>query len=82
MNHTPSPEVTAWGSSGLAYLTGLPGGPPDFSRARVLARAEQIAAVVGTWMGVPVDAATVLTGRAGLLGFTRGGLVSCGGRRR
>lgn len=79
MSHPPSPEVTDWGSSGLAYLTGLPGGPPDFSRARVLARAEQIAAVVEKRMGVPVDAATLLTGRAALLGFTRGGLVSCGG---
>ncbi len=61
-----------WGSSGLAYLTGLPAGPPDYSRANVLGRAEQIAA----------DAATLLTGRAGLLGLTRGGRVSAGGATR
>nr|WP_232065361.1 CoA transferase [Mycobacterium shinjukuense] len=61
-----------WGSSGLAYLTGLPGGPPDFSRANVLAHAERIAA----------DAATLLTGRAGLLGLTPGGRISASGRTR
>jgi hypothetical protein len=53
-------------------LTGLPGRPPDFSRANVLDRAEQLAA----------DAATFLTGRAGLLGLTRGGRVSAGGSTR
>jgi hypothetical protein len=61
-----------WGTSGLAYLTGLPDGPPDFSRANVLARAERIVA----------DAATLLTGRAGLLGLTRAGRVSAGGATR
>jgi CoA-transferase family III len=71
-----------WGSSGLAYLTGLPGGPPDFSRANVLARAEQVAAAVGNRTGVAIDAATVLTGRAALLGLTRGGRVSAGGGTR
>jgi hypothetical protein len=71
-----------WGSSGLAYLTGLPDGPPDFSRANVLARAEHVAAAVGTRMGVAVDAAALLTGRAALLGFTRGGPASCGGATR
>ncbi|OSC41976.1 CoA transferase [Mycobacterium decipiens] len=64
--------LAKWGSSGLAYLTGLPDGPPDFSRANVLGRAEEIAA----------DAATLLTGRAGLLGLTRGGRVSAGGASR
>jgi CoA-transferase family III len=71
-----------WGSSGLAYLTGLPDGPPDFSRARVLARAEQIASVVGHRADISVDPATLLTGRAALLGLTRGGSVSCGGATR
>ncbi|OOK68827.1 hypothetical protein BZL30_6829 [Mycobacterium kansasii] len=47
--------LARWGRSGLAYLTGLPGGPPDFSRANVLSRAETITA----------DAATLLTGRPG-----------------
>lgn len=61
-----------WGDSGLADLTGLPDGPPDFSRANVLSRAEQVAP----------DAATLLTGRAGLLGLTRGGRVSAGGATR
>ena len=61
-----------WGTSGLAYLTGMPDGPPDFSRANVLTRAERIAA----------DAATLLTGRAALLGLTRAGRVSAGGATR
>ena len=52
----------------MAYLTGRPDGPPDFSRANVLGRAERIA----------VDAAALLTGRAALLGLTRGGRVSAG----
>jgi CoA-transferase family III len=56
----------------MAYLTGLPDGPPDFSRANVLGRAEHIAA----------DAATLLTGRAALLGLRRGGRVSAGGATR
>jgi CoA transferase family III len=77
-----SSAVSKWGSSGLAYLTGLPYGRPDFSRADVLTRAEQVAAPVGTHLGVTVDAATLLTGRAGLLGLTRGGRISAGGGTR
>jgi CoA-transferase family III len=61
-----------WGSSGLAYLTGPPNGAPDFSRANVLRRAEAIAE----------DAATLLAGRAALLGLTRRGRVSAGGATR
>ena len=72
MSSVPSPWVSKWGSSGLASLTGLPDGPPDFSRANVLARAERIAA----------DAATLLGGRAALLGLRRGGRVSAGGATR
>lgn len=71
-----------WGSSGLAHLTGLPDGAPDFSRAYVLARAEQVAAAVRDHTGVAVEAATLLTGRAALLGLTRGGRVSAGGATR
>jgi CoA-transferase family III len=82
MSCAPSQWVKNWGSSGLAYLTGLPDGPPDFSRASVLARAEQVAAAVGNHTGVAIDAATLLTGRAGLLGLTRGGRVSAGGATR
>ncbi|VDM86840.1 Formyl-coenzyme A transferase [Mycobacterium basiliense] len=72
MSSVPSPWAPKWGSSGLAYLTGQPGGPPDFSRCNVLARAEAIAA----------DAATLLTGRAGLLGLARAGRTSPGGASR
>ena len=32
----------------MAFLTGLPDGPPDFSRANVLDRAERIAADAAT----------------------------------
>jgi hypothetical protein len=71
-----------WASSGLACLTGLPCGPPDFSRANVLARAEHVAAAAGNRIGIAIDAATLLTGRAGLLGLTRGGRVSAGGATR
>ncbi|WP_420715828.1 CoA transferase [Mycobacterium sp. 663a-19] len=71
-----------WGSSGLAYLTGPPDGPPDFSRANVLARAEEVAAAVARRAGIAVDAAALLAGRAALLGLTRGGAVSCGGATR
>jgi hypothetical protein len=67
-----------WGSSGLAYLTGLSDGPPDFSRANVLDRAGQVAAATGAGTG----AAILLTGRAGLLGLTRAGRVSTGGATR
>ncbi|HTY30880.1 MAG TPA: CoA transferase [Mycobacterium sp.] len=73
---------TRWGSSGLAYLTGMPDGPPDFSRANVLARAERVAAAVGDRLGIAVDAAALLAGRAALLGLTRGGRVSAGGATR
>lgn len=71
-----STATARWGISGLAHLTGLPSGPPDFSRAKVLERAERVAAGIGT------GAATLLTGRAGLLGLTRGGRVSAGGATR
>ncbi len=76
------PATARWGSSGLAYLTGSSDGPPDFCRANVLTRAQQVAAAVGDRTGVAVDAATLLTGRAGLLGLTRGGRISPGGATR
>jgi hypothetical protein len=71
-----------WGSSGLAYLTGLPDGPPDFSRANVLTRADEVAAAVGDRMRIAVDAPTLLAGRAALLGLRRAGRVSAGGATR
>jgi hypothetical protein len=73
-----SSAVARWGSSGLAYLTGLSGGPPDFSRANILERAERVAAAAGA----QTSAAALLTGRAGLLGLTRAGQVSAGGATR
>ena len=73
-----SSAAAQWGSSGLAYLTGLSDGPPDFSRANVLDRAGQVAAATGGGTG----AAILLTGRAGLLGLTRAGRVSTGGATR
>ncbi|OBG92182.1 acyl-CoA transferase [Mycobacterium sp. E3298] len=77
-----SSATSTWGSSGLAYLTGLPGGPPDFSRANVLWHAQRVATAVGERLGVAVDAADLLAGRAALLGLTRGGRVSAGGATR
>ncbi|OMC55890.1 acyl-CoA transferase [Mycobacterium sp. IS-836] len=77
-----SSESADWGNSGLAYLTGPPDGPPDFSRAHVLTRAEGVAADVGHRTGIGVSAAALLAGRAALLGLTRGGSVSCGGATR
>ncbi len=77
-----SQQVKEWGSSGLAYLTGLPDGPADFSRANVLTRAHEIATAVGDRLGIDVDAPSLLAGRAALLGLTRGGRVSPGGATR
>ncbi|OBB66473.1 CoA transferase [Mycobacterium sp. 852014-50255_SCH5639931] len=77
-----SSATSMWGSSGLAYLTGLPDGPPDFSRANVLTHAQRVAAAVAERWGIPVDAAGLLAGRAALLGLTRGGRVSAGGATR
>ena len=74
--------LSKWGSSGLACLTGLSDGPPDFSRANVLTRAEDVATAVSNRTDVAIDAATLLTGRAGLLRLTRGGRVSAGGTTR
>lgn len=77
-----SSASSKWGSSGLAYLTGLPDGPPDFSRANVLARAQRVAAAVTDRTGLAIDAAVLLAGRAALLGLTRAGRVSPGGATR
>ncbi|MCV7385846.1 CoA transferase [Mycolicibacter longobardus] len=72
----------AWGASGLAWLTGDPGGRPDFSRAAVLQAAAQVAQRFTGATGAPADAATLLAGRAGLLGWTRAGRISAGGASR
>jgi hypothetical protein len=81
-NGDVSSAATHWGSSGLAYLTGRPDGPADFSRANVLTRAHEVATAVGDRLGIAVDAPSLLTGRAALLGLTRAGRVSPGGATR
>jgi CoA-transferase family III len=71
-----------WAGSGLAYLTGASDGQPDFSRAGVLAEARRVAADIARLLGVEVDAAMMLAGRAAIRGLTRGGRVSAGGATR
>jgi hypothetical protein len=71
-----------WGASGLAHLTGAALGPPDFSRAGVLAAARATAEQLGPRLGVTVDAAELLAGRAALLGLSRQGRISAGGATR
>ncbi len=77
-----SSATSVWGNSGLAYLTGRPDGPPDFSRANVLTHAQRVAAAVAERLSITIDAAGLLAGRAALLGLTRGGRVSAGGATR
>jgi hypothetical protein len=71
-----------WADTGLAYLTGESDGQPDFSRAAVLAEARRVAADIARLLGVEVEAATMLAGRAAILGLTRRGRVSAGGATR
>jgi hypothetical protein len=71
-----------WAGSGLAYLTGPTDGAPDFSRAAVLAEARRVAADIAGPLGVKVDAGTILTGRAAMLGLARRGRISAGGATR
>ena len=71
-----------WADTGMAYLTGEPDGQPDFSRAVVLTEARRVAADIARLLGVEVDAATTLAGRAAILGLTRRGRVSAGGATR
>src|ERR1700758_45595 len=75
-------RVSDWAGSGLAYLTGAPDNEPDVSRAAVLTEARQVAADIAHLLGVEVDAATMLAGRAAILGLTRAGRVSAGGATR
>ncbi|MGH3971307.1 MAG: CoA transferase, partial [Mycobacterium sp.] len=80
------PDVTDWiadwAGSGLARLTGRRDGPPDCSRAAVLAEARRATADIARLAGVEPDAATILAGRAALRGLTRQGRVSAGGATR
>jgi CoA transferase family III len=71
-----------WAASGLAYLTGPSDGSPDFSRAAVLTEARRVAADIDRLLGIEVDAAPVLAGRAAILDLTRRGRVSAGGATR
>ncbi|MBJ7340047.1 CoA transferase [Mycolicibacterium sp.] len=71
-----------WGASGLAHLTGLPSGAPDFSRAPVLAAVRSAAADLERRLGITVNAAELLAGRAALLGLSRRGRISAGGATR
>jgi CoA-transferase family III len=71
-----------WGASGLAYLTGQPSGAPDFARAAVLEQARRVADAYRAHTGVGVDAATLLAGRAAMLGLARNGRISAGGASR
>jgi CoA-transferase family III len=75
-------RVSDWAGSGLAYLTGPPESDPDVSRAAVLTEARRVADDIARLLDVEVDAATVLAGRAAILGLTRGGRVSAGGATR
>src|SRR5271155_3607021 len=71
-------EALDWAGSGLAYLTGPTDGTPDFSRAAVLAEARRVSTDIAGLLGVEVDAAAMLAGRAAILGLTRRGRISAG----
>jgi CoA-transferase family III len=71
-----------WAASGLACLTGLPDGAPDFSRAAVLAEARRVTADIAGLLGVEVDAARMLAGRAAIMNLSRRGRISAGGATR
>ncbi|MGA9489605.1 MAG: CoA transferase [Mycobacterium sp.] len=78
----PVSAASNWAASGLACLTGLSDGAPDFSRAAVLAEARHVAADIGRLLGIEVDAATALTGRAAIMNLTARGRISAGGATR
>jgi hypothetical protein len=78
--------VLDWAASGAMMLTGRPGEPPVASPAAALAR---LGAVTGELAAVTAetghqvladsaDPAELVSGRAALAGFTRGGTVSAG----
>lgn len=71
-----------WSAGGLAALTGMPDGPPDVSRAAVLSRARAVASELAGHLGIEVDAAALLAGRAALSGLHRQGRISAGGATR
>ncbi|MGA7131646.1 MAG: CoA transferase, partial [Mycobacterium sp.] len=67
-----------WAASGLAWLTGPSDGAPDFSRAAVLVEARRVTTDIAGLLGVEVDAATVLAGRAAIMNLRRRGRISAG----
>jgi hypothetical protein len=71
-----------WAASGLACLTGPSDGAPDFSRPAVLAEARRVTTDIAGLLGVEVDAATVLAGRAAIMNLSRRGRISAGGATR
>ncbi|MDT5277786.1 MAG: hypothetical protein QOG95_4718 [Mycobacterium sp.] len=71
-----------WAASGLAWLTGPSDGAPDFSRAAVLIEARRVTTDIAGLLGVEVDAATVLAGRAAIMNLRRRGRISAGGATR
>jgi hypothetical protein len=78
----PVSAASDWAASGLACLTGPSDGPPDFSRAAVLAEARRVTTDIAGLLGVEVDAATVLAGRAAIMNLSRRGRISAGGATR
>ncbi|GAF44719.1 hypothetical protein RW1_014_01820 [Rhodococcus wratislaviensis NBRC 100605] len=76
-----------WAESGVAVLTGRPGGPPVIAPgtaatvARTLA-AHVTAAAARSGRRLELDGARMLSERAAFTGFTRGGGVSLGGSCR
>ncbi|MDL9936574.1 CoA transferase [Gordonia sp. ABSL1-1] len=82
------PRIEDWARSGLAAVTGRSDGPPDLSRAPVLAQARARLTAFATAFGGDgtdlgdVDAAELLAGRAGLTGHRRRGQISVGGACR
>jgi hypothetical protein len=75
-------SASNWAASGLAYLTGPADGAPDFSRAAVLTEARRVTTDIAGLLGVEVDAATVLAGRAAITNLSRRGRISAGGATR
>lgn len=76
--------VLEWAASGAMALTGMPEGLPVASPAPALAMLAQVSAEFAqvtaiTGNEVRADPAELITGRAALAGFTRGGRVSAGG---
>lgn len=78
----PVSAASDWAASGLACLTGLSDGAPDFSRTAVLAEARRVTTDIAGLLGVEIDAATMLAGRAAIMNLTRRGRISAGGATR